>query len=971
MNSHGFETIEEHELPEYRARGIWLQHEQTGAQVYHVHNDDRENLFGFAFKTLPPDSTGVAHILEHTVLCGSRRFPVKDPFILLVKGSLNTFVNAMTYPDKTIYPASSTVEQDLFNLMEVYGDAVFFPLLQKEFFRQEGHRLQIDEDGRLEITGIVYNEMKGNYADHDSIAARWAHRALLPDTPYGYDSGGDPSAIPDLSYEDFLGFHRTYYHPSNSRIFLYGDIPTDRYLDVLNRRFLSHFERLQVDRDIPLQPRWASPREQVVSSPADGEEGTTSITMSWLLEPVTRPQSLIAHELLSHILLGTSAGPLRKRLIESGLGDDLSAPTGLETDLKEMMFGVGLRGTTVERKAELESLILESLEELATAGIDRDIVEAAFRKVEFRNREIRGGGPNGLRLMSKSLRGWLHGTSPDATLRFQRPFEELRSRAASGSGYFEGLVRQSLLDNPHRVTITVRPDGEYWVRERAEVAERITSVEATLTEDDKRRLREEQQALEELQSRPDDPDAVAEIPFLKVGDLPRELESIPTAESSVGEGVPLYLHDVFANGVVYLDLAFDLAGLDADLLDFLPLYVDAVGELGLAGKGYDQVATEIALKTGGLGSFCEAGIPVHEVRHADRRLVFRMKALESAFDEAADLLRAILLETQFGNLERLDDLIKEAKSSMGGDVLPAGHHYAAVRAGRGFSDADRYEERWRGATQLLFIDALAREGASRASAALRRINDTVIRRGNLTVNLTGTAQAQERVRPALDRLVSALPEGGWTTPADHLPEEAFPAGEALVVPSDVAYVAAACRGARVGSPEYVHEQVLAHLLRTGYLWEAIRMKGGAYGANATARGMDAVFGFWSYRDPQIIATLDAFRGALEAFAAQPVGADELELAIIGVTGHAIRPLAPGAKSLVALRRTLYGITDEMRQENHEILLKTNARDVQEAADRLRESMAQSRVVVVAGRQALEQAAQSVPELATNAISLPV
>ncbi|MFW5685512.1 MAG: insulinase family protein, partial [Spirochaetota bacterium] len=656
MRTHGFELIDEGALPEYRGRGLWFRHEETGAEVYHVLNDDRENLFGFAFKTLPPDSTGVAHILEHTVLCGSRHYPVKDPFILLVKGSLNTFLNAMTYPDKTIYPASSTVEQDLFNMMQVYGDAVFFPLLDPAFFRQEGHRLLVRDDGALDITGIVYNEMKGNYANHDSVAAGWAHRVLLPDTPYGYDSGGDPEAIPDLSYEDFLGFHRTYYHPSNSRIFLYGDVPSDHYLDFLNKHFLSHFERLDVDFNVPAQPRWAAPRDQIVTCPTDGDDGPTSITMSWLLDPVSDPDRVMSYELLSSILLGTSAGPLRKRLIESGLGDDLSAPTGIETDLKEMVFAVGLRGTNAEKKDEIEHLVLETLGDLADKGIDREIVEAAFRRVEFRNREIKGGAPMGLRLMTKALRGWLHGTRPDATMRFLRPFDALRGKAVPGSRYFEELIRTSLLENHHRATVTVLPDAEQRDREHAAVAARLQRIEAGLTESDRERLLREQSELEARQAEPDSPEAVSAIPFLKVGDLPKELEVIPTTEDSIGDDIPIYLHDVYSNGVVYVDLAFDLAGLDPELLPYVPLYVDTVGEIGLPGRSYDEVATEIGLKMGGLSSFCEAGIPLHEVRHADRRLFFRMKALESALEEAVELLRSLMLEAPFDDTDRLNDL---------------------------------------------------------------------------------------------------------------------------------------------------------------------------------------------------------------------------------------------------------------------------------------------------------------------------
>ncbi|MFW6289122.1 MAG: insulinase family protein, partial [Spirochaetota bacterium] len=793
----------------------------------------------------------------------------------------------------------------------------------------------------------------------------------LPDTPYGFDSGGDPAAIPDLTYEDFLGFHRTYYHPSNARIFLYGDIPTDRYLDFLDRNFLSHFEKLDVSFEVPLQPRWEAPREMVVTCPTDAAEGPTSVTMSWLLDSVTDPRRLIAHELLAYVLLGTSAGPLRRRLIESGLGEDLSSPTGLESDLRELIFGVGLRGTSPERKDEVERLILDSLEAIATEGIDDDIVEAAFRKVEFRNREMKSGGPNGLRLMSKSLRGWLHGTAPDATMRFEQPLEELRAQASPGSRFFENLIRSSLLDNQHRVTITVRPDATQRDREHAEVSARLESIESTLSPHDRDRLRAEQAALETLQAKPDDPDAVAEIPFLKVGDLPKELEVIPTEETTIAESVPAYLHDIFANGIVYLDLAFDLSGLDPSLIPFVPLYVDVIGELGLPNRSYDAVATEIAMKTGGIGSYCEAGVPLHEVRHADRRIVFRMKALEATFAEAVDLLRKLLLESQFGNIVRLTDLVKEAKSSMSGSVLPAGHHFASIRASQAFSEADRFDERWRGATQLLFVQDVSQERVRESVEALHRINDAVIRRGNLALNFTGTSEAYSRARGHLAEFVEALPAGGFTNEADALPSEEFPEAEALIVPSDVAYVAAACRGGRVGSEEYVHEQVLAHLMQTGYLWETIRMKGGAYGANASARGMDAVFGFSSYRDPQIVATIEAFRQGLEYFATRSVSDGELDLAIIGVTGHHIRPLSPGQKGIVALRRTLYGITDELRQENHQTLLKMNGKQLQLTAGRLVESMAQSRVAVVAGAEAVARAAEKIPSLAERQTVLPV
>jgi Zn-dependent M16 (insulinase) family peptidase len=971
VNIPGYEHLGSHELPEYQATGEWFRHTGSGAEVYHVVTDDPENLFAFAFKTVPPDSTGVAHILEHAVLCGSERYPVKDPFIQLVKGSLNTFLNAMTYPDKTVYPGASTVEKDLFNMMEVYGDAVFHPLLRAEFFRQEGHRLELGDGDSLDISGIVYNEMKGAYSSHDSIAARWVHRALLSDTPYGYDSGGDPAAIPDLTYEQFVDFHRRFYHPSNARIFLYGDIPTERSLEFLHKRFLSKFEPLEIDATIARQPRWSEPRELTVTAPSEGEDGTTSITTGWLLGAATDPEDLLAHELLSYILMGTNAGPLRKALIESGLGEDLSAPSGIETDLSEMIFAVGLRGTAEDKKPEVERLILDSLAAISRDGIEPDVVEAALRRVEFRNREIKGGGPNGLRLMGKSLRGWLHGESPDHTLRFEVPFTAIREKARPGARFFESLIDRSLLSNSHRITITVRPDAEHQAREQAAVDERLAGIRESLTESDLDRLRAEQAELETMQATADSEDDLAKIPFLSVNDLPESLPQIPTEESETAAGVPLYLHDVFANGILYLDLAFDVSGVDPELLAAVPHYADAIGELGLPGRSYDEVATQISMVAGSFSSATEVAVPLHEVRRPDRRIIFRIWSLESTFPEAVDLMRELLLESRFADSDRLSDLIREIKSGLSGSVIPSGHQYAGLRAARALSVASCYEEEWRGTNQLLFTNALAAADAAAAGEVLARIGEAVIRRGNLAVNLTGDHAAMQAALPHVDRLVNGLPEGGVSSHTDAPFPEEFPVAESLVVPANVGYVAAAIRSSRLGTPEYVHEQVLAHLLRTGYLWESIRMKGGAYGAFASARGMDAVFGFGSYRDPNIVETLNAYRDSLDRAAEGTINQSELELAIIGVTGNFIRPLSPSEKSIIALRRSLYGITEDLRQENHETLLSTRRKDLERSAARLRESWKDARIAVLAGEEMLNRAADALPELAKNRLVVPL
>jgi len=961
MNMHGFELIEEIELPEYRASGIWMRHLATGCEVFHVLNDDEENLFGFVFKTLPSDSTGVAHILEHSVLCGSDRFRVKDPFVMLMRGSLNTFVNAMTYPDKTIYPASSTVPQDLFNIMDVYGDAVFAPLLRREFFRQEGHRLEFTDDGQLDIRGIVYNEMKGNYANHDSLVADWSYRSLLPDTPYGYDSGGDPAVIPDLTYEDFVRFHETFYHPSNTRVFLYGNIPTERYLEFLQTRFLSRFKARPADVTVTRQPRWVRTREHIVPCPAD-EERITSVTLNWLLDPVTDPSRVLALELLAEILLGTSAAPLRKRLIDSGLGDDLAASTGLETELFEIVFSVGLRGTSAEHSHEIRSAILDELAALVRDGLNPDIVEAAMRKVEFRNRELRGG-PNGLRLMGRSLRGWLHGLRPDATLRFEEPFAGLREASSAGSRFFESLIQECLLENLHRSLVTVIPDPELASRERKKLDEQLKDIQAGLGERESEQIRRSQEELLSLQQTPDPPEAVASVPFLKVGDLPTTVTTIDSDRTRIA-GVNAFTHDLFTNGIVYVDFVFNV-NVPADLAGYLPFLAGTLGEVGLPGKPYDVVATEVALKTGGISGSLDVALPLSS-DGTDCRMYVRLKCLESTVGEAIDLLGSILTRSDLQQVDRLSDLWKERRSDLSGSVLPGGSGFAGLRAGRRFSDADRFHELWQGITQLELLSESPDDLSSRLESAHRH----VIARDTLLVNITGTDEAMGAAVRHIERLVESLPPKVERAAGSNGAPE-YPKVEGLVVPSNVAYVAAAMRGARFGTAEHAHELILAHLLRTGYLWETIRMTGGAYGAGASARGLDSMFGFISYRDPRITETIAAFGAGLERYAGSGVPAEELELAQIGVTGHDIRPLSPAQKGIVALRRELYGVTDELRQEKRDAVLRAGPADIRRAADRLHDTMKDASIAVLAGRDALERAAESHPGLVENQVVVPL
>ncbi len=962
-------------IPEYKATGIFLRH-RTGALAYHLLCDDSENLFSFAFRTPSSNDRGAAHIIEHSVLAGSRSFPIKDPFLELMKGSVNTFLNAMTYPDKTVYPASSTVEADYFNLMRVYGDAVFFPLLRREIFHQEGRRFELTPEGKLVLSGVVYNEMLGNYSEHDSIVGEWSYRSLFPDSPYRFDSGGAPESIPDLTYEEFKAFHERYYHPSNCLIFLYGNIATERQLEFVDRHFLAAFEPRPRDFAIPAQPRWSAPRDLTVPSPtSDGEESArkSSITLNWLQGSVLDPKETLSAEILTELLLGNSGAPLHQAIVESRLGDDLSPQSGLDTDIREMVFTVGVRGTDPERRAELERLVLGELAKLAEHGIPKDVLEGALKRVEFRNREIPGGAPFGLRLQGKALRGWLHGAAPETTLEFARWMEEIRREVSAGP-YFEAMIKRLLLDNPHRSTVTVIPDADYARKKQEELEARLAKRLAAMSEEEKERTRRDVQAMRRLQDEPDPPALVADIPSIALADLPSEVDMIETEERVVA-GAPFYLHDLFTNGVVYVDLAFDLGRLDGERQKYLPLFSRSICGLGFPEVPYDEVARRLALRTGGVFSFLESnGLPARK-GGAGSYLFFRLKVLESDLREGIEMLRRMVLDSDFTDFRRIRSLLMEMRNDFKSSIIPRGNSYAALRAGSRLSSVLAREEQWAGTAQLLFLDSLAR--AQEAEVALAReyaaLRSELFVKSGLTVNLTGEGAVLDEASRLVADLVGAL-GGAHAGAAPKAPiqggESAPGALEVFAIPSDVGYAATALRASTLGEPSHAHEVLLAHLLRTDYLWEKIRMRGGAYGASAAANGTEGLFSFSSYRDPQIATTLDVFRESLGEYARRPVDPATLRKAIIGSVGRELHPLSPAEKGLVALRRKLYGITDAMRQAKRDAMIAARPEDLSAAAERLLGGYGKAVSAVLAGKALLEAAGERLPGL-PEPVTLPV
>jgi len=533
MDVHGFKLVKEGEIPELNTHARLLRHTRTGAELLSMENDDENKVFGITLKTPPADSTGLPHIMEHAVLCGSQKYPLKEPFVELLKGSLNTFLNAFTYPDKTCYPVASQNLQDFYNLVNVYVDAVFHPLIPPHVLGQEGWHFELENlDAPLTYKGVVFNEMKGAYSDPDNLLARYTRQSLFPDNTYSLDSGGDPAEIPNLTYEQFKAFHEKYYHPSNARFYFYGDDDPVERLRLLEH-YLETYDRAEPDSQVALQPPFDRPERFTYPYDPGEETGKGMLVVNWLLPETDDPQLVLALQILSHILIGTPASPLRKALIDSGLGEDL-AGGGMNGQLRQMSFSTGLKGLVVEADTglkdgeQLEDLIQTTLEGLVERGIEPGMVAASFNTYEFQLRENNMGSfPRGLALMLRALTTWLHDGDPIAPLAFETQLSGIKERLDSGETYFEELIREHFLDNPHRTVVVLQPERGLRIRQESEENERLAALRGAMGEDDLLDVIEKAQHLKEIQETPDSLEAMATIPNLALEDLDEENKLIP------------------------------------------------------------------------------------------------------------------------------------------------------------------------------------------------------------------------------------------------------------------------------------------------------------------------------------------------------------------------------------------------------------------------------------------------------------
>ena len=947
-----YELVMQKRIEDIRSDGYLLRHKKSGARVMVLENDDENKVFGIAFRTPPTDSTGVAHILEHSVLCGSRNFPSKDPFVELVKGSLNTFLNAMTFPDKTMYPIASCNEKDFRNLMHVYLDAVFYPNIytQEEIFRQEGWNYQIESpEDEIVYNGVVYNEMKGAFSTPEDVLDREIMNSLFPDNAYGVESGGDPAHIPDLTYEDFLAFHSKYYHPSNSYIYLYGNLDMEERLNWMDQEYLSHFDVLAVDSAIPIQQPFDKPHEIHRSYPVsdtDSLEDNTYLSYNAVIGMSGDIDLTHAFAVLDYALLSAPGAALKQALLDAGLGKDIMS--SYESGIQQPMFSVIAKNANGADKERFVQVVRETLSRLVSDGIDKKALRAGINIMEFKAREADFGSyPKGLFYGMDVLDSWLYDDgAPFDYLDFS-VFDRMKQRV--DSGYFEELVQKYLLDNTHISILTVEPERGLTAKTDRETAEKLRVYKESLTGAQVQELVDATARLRAFQDAPSPEDALAKLDPLTRNDIEKKAKPFENKEYEIG-GTTVLHHDIFTSGIAYLDLLFDADCVSREDIPYLGVLKAVLGMVDTEHYSYQDLNSEININTGGIS----AGLSVYPVLPDGEELRtfvgIRAKALYDKLPFALEMAEEILLHSKFDDDKRLYEILAKLKSRLQMLFSGSGHTTAALRAMSYFSQAAAFNDEINGLAFYRLIEDLEKNFEQRKEALkdkLRELVRALFGRKRLFVSLTSDVEGLEKLRAALDGFVEKLPEAEAEKKDGHLLLEKK--NEGFMTAGQVQYVARAGNFVKGGYAYSGLLRIVKVLMNYDYLWINLRVKGGAYGCMSSF-GRDGDSYFVSYRDPNLRRTNEIFEGVPEYL--EKFEADEQTMTsyIIGTFSDIDVPLNPSAQGLRALAAYFSGLTDADVQRERDEVLQATPEQIRTLAPLVRAVLSEQAICVVGNEE---------------------
>lgn len=965
-----YQVIQEKELSGVKSQGVLLRHKKSGARVLLMENDDENKVFAIGFRTPPSDSTGVPHIMEHSVLCGSRNFPVKDPFVELVKGSLNTFLNAMTYPDKTVYPVASCNDKDFQNLMHVYMDAVFYPNIYQhdEIFRQEGWSYKLDDvDADLTVSGVVYNEMKGAFSSPEGVLDRVILNSLFPDTSYANESGGDPEVIPELTYEQFLDFHRKYYHPSNSYIYLYGNMDMEEKLRWLDKNYLSDFDRMEVDSEIKCQEPFTKMREiiQEYSIASDeNETDNTYLSYNKVVGTSLDEKLYLAFQILDYALLSAPGAPLKKALLDTGIGKDIMG--SYDNGIRQPIFSIISKNANIEQKEDFVRVIEDTLKDIVKNGVDEKALRAGINYYEFRFREADFGSyPRGLMYGLQLFDSWLYDEEkPFIHMEAIPTFDYLKSQV--GTGYFEQLIREYLLDNPHGAVVIIRPERGRTARMDRELADKLKAYKESLSEEELEALVRATKELEAYQEEESAPEDLEKIPVLKRKDISREIAPVYNTEMEI-DGIKTVHHNVETNGIGYVTLMFDLSGIREELLPYVGILQSVLGIIDTTNYEYGELFNEINVHTGGIGTSLELYPDVRRVKEKDFRATFEIKgkALYPEMNVLFSMMREILMESKLDDEKRLKEILAMLKSRLQMSFLSSGHTTAALRALSYTSPIAKFKDDTDGIGFYETVKDIEEDFDGHREELIRNLKEIsikIFRADNMMVSCTSAEEGLTAVKESFGAVRNRLND----SLAENMPEEgkAKTREEACIIhcrkrnegfktSSKVQYVARAGNFIDGGAKYTGALQILKVILSYDYLWQNIRVKGGAYGCMSNFNRIGEGY-LISYRDPNLEKTIKVYEGVVDYLKNFAVDDRDMNKFIIGTISNIDRPMNPAAKGNRSMNLYMNHVTEEMIRQEREQILTADQEDIRKLADVVQAVLDADLLCVIGSEEKIEE-----------------
>ena len=927
-----YDLIKEEELKGIQSKGYLMRHKKSGARVLLIENDDENKVFSIGFRTPPSDSTGVPHIMEHSVLCGSKNFPAKDPFVELVKGSLNTFLNAMTYPDKTVYPVASCNDKDFQNLMHVYMDAVLYPNIyeHEETFRQEGWSYKLDSaDDKLSYNGVVYNEMKGAFSSPEGVLDRVVLNTLFPDTSYANESGGDPEVIPELTYEQFLDFHRTYYHPSNSYIYLYGDMDMEEKLCWLDREYLCHYEKKVVDSEIHLQEAFLEMKELEMPysiASDESEDENTYLSYNKVIGTSLDRELYLAFEILDYALLSAPGAPLKTALTDAGIGQDIMG--SYDNGIYQPIFSVIAKNADADQKDNFIEVIENVLTDIVKNGMDQKALEAGINYHEFRYREADFGNyPKGLMYGLQIMDSWLYDDDkPFIHIEALDTFAFLKKQV--GTRYYEDLIQKYLLDNTHGAIVIVKPEKGRTARMDAELDAKLQEYKASLGDEEIREMVSRTKKLEEYQSEPESEEALERIPVLNREDISREIDPIFNEEMNLA-GVPVVFHEIETNGIGYVDVMFDLSGVSAEELPYVGILQSVLGIIDTENYGYGELFNEINMHTGGIGTSLELYNDVTNIREKVFKATFEIKgrALYPKLEKTFEMMGEILTASKLNDTKRIKEILAMTKSRLSMKFQSSGHTTAALRALSYASPSAKFKDMTNGIDfyqKIVDLSEHFEEEKESITATLINLTKKLFRPDNMMISYTASKEGMD----GLEKMIANLSERLYKEVPEETPciIHCEKKNEGFKTASKVQYVARTGNFIDNGAAYTGALQILKVILSYDYLWQNIRVKGGAYGCMSNFNRIGEGY-FVSYRDPNLKRTIEVYEGIVDYLKNFTVSERDMTKYIIGTISNIDQPMTPATKGERSMNLYMNKVSADMIREERSQILDATQDDI--------------------------------------------